>query len=518
MKSGAGFRGVPAIEIRPATLLLVDDDRELLSALADLVADEPRLRIIGSATSLAEALGLAREHQPDLALVDVRMPGGDGDQLTRLLASTSPGTRVIAYSASPEESAVAAMVAAGAHGFITKGQSGLAVTEVLLAAASGRDTFQVPASWVARVAQSDETARELDARFRGLVEGLPGYVYTCDADALGTSTYVSPQVLDVTGYTVAEHLATATGWVATMHPEDREAVLAAFAQNLLDNQGFRVEYRILTKSGEVRWVRDHGTTVRDADGRALYVQGVVLDITQATNAERAQRENEAKSRFLASMSHELRTPLNSILGFAQLLATGTYGALNERQARYIENINASGEHLLTLINDVLDMAKVTSGQMQIDLEPVSLQAAIEDALASIGPIAEKKVLRLEAGAGCQITALADRRRLHQVLLNLVSNAIKCTPAGGLISVDCRRSGSQACITVTDTGIGIEKSEQARIFEEFAQSDSPTNRSEQGTGLGLALTRQLLLLMAGTIEVASEPGLGSAFTFTLPVAD
>jgi len=306
--------------------------------------------------------------------------------------------------------------------------------------------------------------------------------------------------------------------VATMHPDDREAVLAAFAQNLLDNQGFRVEYRILTKSGEVRWVRDHGTTVRDADGRALYVQGVVLDITQATNAERAQRENEAKSRFLASMSHELRTPLNSILGFAQLLATGTYGALNERQARYIENINASGEHLLTLINDVLDMAKVTSGQMQIDLEPVSLQAAIEDALASIGPIAEKKVLRLEAGAGCQITALADRRRLHQVLLNLVSNAIKCTPAGGLISVDCRRSGSQACITVTDTGIGIDKSDQALIFEEFAQSDSPTNRSEQGTGLGLALTRQLLLLMAGTIEVASEPGLGSAFTFTLPVAD
>jgi PAS domain S-box-containing protein len=517
MPVGASFGRVTATAAHPATLLLVDDDRTVLSALADLVADENRLRIIGTATCLAEAADLAREHQPDLALVDVRMVGGGGEELTRLLGRISPGTRVVAHSASLEEGAVAAMVAAGAHGYIAKGQSGVAVTDVLIAAAAGRDTFQVPASWVARIARSDESAREMDARFRGLVEGLPGYVYKCAADALGTSQYVSPQVLDVTGYSVAEHLVAATGWVATIHPEDREAVVAAFAQNLVDDLGFRAEYRILAKNGDLRWVRDHGTTVRDGDGKALYVQGVVLDITQATQAAQALRENEAKSRFLASMSHELRTPLNSILGFAQLLAAGSYGELNERQGRYVENISTSGHHLLTLINDVLDLAKVTSGQMQIELERASLNEAIADALAKMGPMAEKKGLHLATRTSPRLVVLADRRRLHQVLLNLISNAVKFTPAGGSIKIDLARTGPDARVTVTDTGIGIPQSEQVRIFDEFTQADGPASQSEQGTGLGLALTRELLRLMGGSIGVTSEAGQGSTFAFTLPLA-
>jgi signal transduction histidine kinase len=243
----------------------------------------------------------------------------------------------------------------------------------------------------------------------------------------------------------------------------------------------------------------------------------VLDITQAKLADQAQRENEAKSRFLASMSHELRTPLNSILGFAQLLATHTFGDLNDKQDRYVENISASGQHLLTLINDVLDLAKVTAGQMQVDLEAVSLDEAIADVLVKMGPLAEKKHQRLEAGTKWRIVVVADRRRLHQVLLNLFSNAVKFTPDGGSIGVECVRQEHHARVAVTDTGIGIPKAERARIFEEFAQVDSPGARSEVGTELGLALTKELVRLMGGTIGVTSEDGKGSTFAFTLPLA-
>jgi protein-histidine pros-kinase len=244
---------------------------------------------------------------------------------------------------------------------------------------------------------------------------------------------------------------------------------------------------------------------------------VFRDVSARKRAEVARRESEAKSQFLATMSHELRTPLNSILGFSQLLADGRAGELNDRQGRYVDNIQTSGRHLLALINDVLDLSKVEAGRMSMNIEPVSVASIIQDAVAKVRPLAESKPLTLDVRRGAGAHVLADRRRLEQVLLNLLSNAIKFTPGGGSVTVQSEVRDQQVAVSVTDTGIGIAADELDRIFEEFTQLDAGRDRDHEGTGLGLALSRRLVRLMRGDINVRSEPGVGSTFEVLVPIA-
>lgn len=234
-------------------------------------------------------------------------------------------------------------------------------------------------------------------------------------------------------------------------------------------------------------------------------------------AEEALRESEAKSAFLATMSHELRTPLNSVLGFAQLLASGEFGSLNERQGRYVDNIRVSGRHLLDLVNDVLDVVEVQGGNMHVRLEPVDLREAITDALTRLRSKAEAKGIRIELERSPALSARADRDRLAQVLSNLLANAIKFTGPGGQVTVTLASEDGRVSVTVIDTGIGIPPEDQSRIFDDFVQVESGRTRREEGTGLGLALTRHLVNLMGGGISLVSQPGMGSAFTVSLPLA-
>jgi PAS domain S-box-containing protein len=256
---------------------------------------------------------------------------------------------------------------------------------------------------------------------------------------------------------------------------------------------------------------------RIVDGAPSGFTGVVLDVTSREEAAAVRREIQAKTRFLSLMSHELRTPLNAILGFSQLLMLPGAERLTERQSRYIEHISKSGEHLLALINDFLDLSKVAAGEMAVDIGRVELRPVFEEAIAELLPMATEKGhdIRLEDGAA--VWVLCDRRRLFQVALNLLSNAIKFTPDRGRIRVRVRRAGGSVEVLVEDNGIGIAAEDQARIFNEFTQLDSGVNRANQGTGLGLALTRRLLELMNGTVKVESRPGTGSVFTLSLPAA-
>jgi signal transduction histidine kinase len=233
-------------------------------------------------------------------------------------------------------------------------------------------------------------------------------------------------------------------------------------------------------------------------------------------AEEAIRSSDAKSRFLANMSHELRTPLTSILGFAQLLEEKDFGPLTERQRRYVGNISSSGQHLLSLINDILDLSKVQAGQMDLAVDDVRVKAAVGDVVVLARPLAEAKGLNLVLEDGPDAVIRADGRRFQQVLWNLLSNAIKFTPEG-VVTVRVLTTRTQARIAVADTGVGIPYEDQSRIFDEFTQLRAQRGHAQEGTGLGLALTRQLVEAMGGRIALESTPNAGSTFTVTLPLA-
>jgi signal transduction histidine kinase/HAMP domain-containing protein len=224
-----------------------------------------------------------------------------------------------------------------------------------------------------------------------------------------------------------------------------------------------------------------------------------------------------KSEFLANMSHELRTPLNAVIGFSEVLLEKWFGELNEKQEDYLKDIHSSGQHLLSLINDILDLAKVEAGRMELSICNVDLPTAIDNALTLIRERAARHGISLTAQVDPQLGKMnADERKLKQILLNLLSNAVKFTPDGGKIKVGASQIDDMVEIAVSDTGIGIAAKDQAAVFEEFKQVGSDCTRKAEGTGLGLALTRKLVELHGGTIRLESEPGKGSTFSFTLPL--
>jgi CheY-like chemotaxis protein len=217
------------------------------------------------------------------------------------------------------------------------------------------------------------------------------------------------------------------------------------------------------------------------------------------------------------MSHELRTPLNAIIGFSELLlddGSGSYGG--PTRSNFLDHIHGSGKHLLALINDILDLAKVESGQMDLRAEKVRVAEVVKQVLATVEPLAHAKGIETKGQAGAAGTIVADRGKLKQMLLNLVSNAIKFTPEGGRVTVAGRRLTDTVEIAVTDTGIGIAEKDLDRIFTEFQQLDSGPDRQHEGTGLGLALTRRFAELHGGRIDVRSARDGGSTFTLVLPL--
>jgi signal transduction histidine kinase/CheY-like chemotaxis protein len=224
-----------------------------------------------------------------------------------------------------------------------------------------------------------------------------------------------------------------------------------------------------------------------------------------------------KSEFLANMSHELRTPLNAIIGFSEVLQQRMFGELNEKQDEYVQDIVASGKHLLDLINDILDLSKVEAGRMELELGPLSVAELLENSLAMSrdGAGRHRIALGLEVDANVGVIE-ADERRVKQIIFNLLSNAVKFTPEGGRIDTSARLVDGDLEVAVRDTGTGIASDDQARIFEEFQQVSQPGAQKREGTGLGLALTRALVELHGGRIWVESELGVGSTFTFRLPL--
>ena len=328
-------------------------------------------------------------------------------------------------------------------------------------------------------------------------------------------------------------------WVAALHPEDRDAATAA-VERALDPEGegiFDVEYRAITPAGDTRWLRATGRAFFERiDGRRQPVRftGTILDVTARKDAERetarlyqaersarlfAEAANRAKSEFLAVMSHELRTPLNAIGGYAELLEMGLRGPITPEQRDDLERIQRSQRHLLGLINDVLDYARIETGAARLRIEPVGLAEAFASAEALVSPQARAKGIVLQAQQpSADLAARVDRERLRQILVNLLANAVKFTSPGGRVHLAARALGARVEIVVRDSGIGIPPDKLEAIFEPFVQVSQGLTRSAEGTGLGLAISRDLARAMGGELTATSVLGEGSSFTLLLPRAD
>jgi signal transduction histidine kinase len=249
---------------------------------------------------------------------------------------------------------------------------------------------------------------------------------------------------------------------------------------------------------------------------ALAIQNARLFHEIEDKSHQLEAASQHKSEFLANMSHELRTPLNAIIGFSEVLGERLFGELNEKQEEYLKDIHASGQHLLSLINDILDLSKIEAGRMELEVAEFHLPQAIENALVLVRERALRRGITLEQSIDPRLGEIqGDERKVKQVLLNLLSNAIKFTPDGGRIDVRAIAVDGSVQVSVSDTGVGIAPEDQGAIFEEFRQVGTADKKVE-GTGLGLALSRRFVELHGGRIWVKSQIGAGSTFTFTIPV--
>jgi signal transduction histidine kinase len=278
--------------------------------------------------------------------------------------------------------------------------------------------------------------------------------------------------------------------------------------------GALVVRRILAGAFEQRTV-DLLETLASQSAVAIYNARVFRELDEKTR--QLEVASQHKSEFLANMSHELRTPLNAVIGFSDVLLERMFGELNERQDEYLHDIRDSGRHLLELINEILDLSKVEAGRMELELGPVSLPEVLRHALAMVRERAEQHRLTLELEVDDALPAVqADELKLKQVVLNLVTNAVKFTPDGGVIAMTAQLAGDEVRVTVRDTGIGIPEQDQDRIFEAFQRGGGRSHTSTEGTGLGLTLSKRIVELHGGRLWLTSRVGVGSTFEFAIPV--
>ena len=362
---------------------------------------------------------------------------------------------------------------------------------------------------------------ESEARFRTLADGIPDMVLRMTPD--GVITYVTPACRQ---YGYEPEMLVGHRVFEFVHPEDLAAAkarsAAMFSSTGLD-QDLRRETRIRTADGGWVWLEGRPTQVSDASGQVVEVVNALRDVTRRRALEDellearavAERSTAAKADFLSNMSHELRTPLTAIVGFAGLLK-GT-GKLGGREMMFAERVATSSLALLTLVNDILDFSKIEAGGVELESGPVDLVLLIDESVAMVAGLAEKKGLVLSVTHGDDLPPiLGDHTRLRQVLVNLLSNAVKFTELGSVDLEVGRAADGFVQFKVSDTGAGIPADRIEQIFDRFTQADGSTTRTHGGTGLGLAICKGLVDSMGGTLSVRSTPGVGSTFAFTLPV--
>jgi PAS domain S-box-containing protein len=321
--------------------------------------------------------------------------------------------------------------------------------------------------------------------------------------------------LDRGGFTRTE-----AGFFEFVHEDDRAAVRAAVDHAVQHGTDYTVEFRFWHARGEWRWMEGRGRAVYVADGAPLHLYGIGIDVTERKRAElalsdaklAAESANQLKDQFLATLSHELRTPLNAILGYTRMLQTNAIPP--DKRQRAIDVIERNAVAQSQLVEELLDMSRITTGKLRLDPIPLPVVTVLREAIEGVKPAADAKAIILEVDVDPFAGSVrADTTRLQQVFWNLLTNAVKFTHEGGRVTVSLRGSAANVQVVVSDTGEGISPEFLPFAFEPFRQAESRFARTHGGLGLGLAITRQLVELHGGTIE-ASSPGAGQGATFTV----
>jgi PAS domain S-box-containing protein len=498
-------------------------DRVRLLLIEDCLADARLIRIMLEQSSalnvqcdwvdnLTDGIERLRTGSYDVVLLDLGLPESSGLDTLRIVCRETRVPTLVVMSGSTDEEVALQALQAGAQDYLIKGHvdsASLARSiRYAIERTQGEDALR------ARTAELRQQAKYL----RTLIDMLPMFAWLKDT----RSTYLTVnQATAVARGTTVEQME-GKGDVDYWPREMAEALRADDVQVMTSLQRKTVEELLATTNGDV-WVETYKVPVLDEDGTVLGTVGVARDISERKAVEaahalalaEAERLARQRSAFLAQMSHELRTPLNGILGFAQLLQQDK--GLNDRQVRGLRIIRESGQHLLTLINDILDLARIDAAKVELNPTDISLPSFLAVVADIVRVKAEEKSLLFveEFAQDLPHSVRADEKRLRQVLLNLLSNAVKFTDGGQVVLgvTAVRRAASRVVLRfeVRDSGIGMTTSQQERLFKPFEQV-SEARRREGGSGLGLAISRELVRLMGGDIEVSSESGAGSRFSF------
>lgn len=544
-------------------VLLVEDDAVDRMACRRALSRNPDYEfLLSEADSGREGLQLAHEQKPDCVLLDYHLPDLNGLEFLAALADDTGGIPIPVMMLTGTDNATIAVEAMkrGARDYLIKDTEHQYLE--LLPAVIQRVLSERRMLMEKKLAE--DKLFQAEAKYRSLVETIPAIVYIAALDNTNRFLYVSSRI-NALGFSPDQWLDDPDILVAQIHPEDRARALEERANSRSTGAPLRSEYRLVARDGTILWFRDEASVVRDESGRSLFLQGILVDITESKQTEAelwqhrfsleglvakrtdelakvneelrhdiaerrrieaeltkaktdAEKANLAKSEFLSSMSHELRSPLNVMLGFAQLMESGSPPPTSS-QLTMLREINAAGWYLLELINKILDLAAIESGKLIISQESISMAEVMAECRTMIEPQAHEGHIQLIfPPPDMHVYVKADRTRLKQVLLNLLSNAVKYNREGGMVEVSCNATTpGHIRVSIRDTGSGLPPEKLTQLFQQFNRLGQEAG-SVEGTGIGLVVTKELVELMGGKIGVESTAGVGSVFWFELLSAE
>ena len=487
----------------PLRLLVVEDrfeDAELLTYELRRQGYAPETTVVATESDYVAAL----TNDLDVILADFTLPGFSVRRALELLREHELDVPLIVVTGTITDEMAVESIKQGAVDYLLKDRLGRLRVAIETAIDERRRRAEVTAV--------ERRLRETSEILQRLAEASPLALFAVDR-AWRVQLW-SPAAARLFGWSEAEVLGKL---VPGLDYDRRESLRQPVAQALAGSPVALTDVRWPRAGGGDVLIDIHVAPLRNDSGRVVGLAGVVQDVAEREEARRARDLAKVRAQFLRTMSHELRSPLTSILGFAELLRNDIAGPLSETQREYLDDIHGAGAHLLSLVNDVLDLSRIDAGVWDLSPEYIDVTPFVEGVAGSFAERAARKGLKLRLDtASAPASVTADRRALTQILINLISNAIKFTEEGEVAV--CVREDAALVIDVRDTGIGIAPEDQGRIFEEFSQVHQGIDRPYEGTGLGLAIARRLAQASGGDIVLTSTLGEGSTFTLRLPLED
>jgi signal transduction histidine kinase len=549
-------------QISPETLtriLIVDDsDIDRDTYIRYLQSDTDHTYEIIEAENLEDGLEMWRSQSPEMVLLDVKLPDGDGLEFLEAFSEGSNEQRlpVIVLTGQGDEHTAVRAMKLGAADYL--GKKDITAVSLCISVSQVRDRIALNQQLARSQQQQQELLQNLqkytnqlqkrELELERLSERLAlslksGKIGCWEWEIADNTIHWDERMHELYAVVESPDVDLYNVWANSLHPEDRVASESLLQQAILKEGKYEDEFRIVHPDQSIHFIHSYGTILRNAEGVAQRIIGVNFNVSDRKEVEeQLLQTNEQlikatrlKDEFLANMSHELRTPLTAVLGMSEILQKEMLGSVNERQQKALIAIRKGGRHLLELINDILDLSKISSGKIDLDIESVSVQNVCDSSLVYVKQQAFQKRVEIYSNIAPNISnILVDERRLRQILINLLVNAVKFTPKKGkvslLVSVGCGDTWQGEAIVpcqlkdqdlpmilfqVTDTGIGISDRDLHRLFQPFVQLDSGLNRQYEGTGLGLVMVKQIAELHDGQVMVTSLIGQGSTFTVALP---